>query len=304
MAITVLIAGVTASGKSALATKLADKVNGHIINADSMQVYSELRILTARPLIDVRAAAVHSLYGFWPVNSPYSVALWLEHVANAVKAAHKAGQVAIIVGGSGLYFSVLTGGLANIPAVSDDIKNYLIKLQQTDGIKSLYEMLCKIDDVTAARLKPNDQQRIIRALSVFIASGKTLSYWLAQEVDKKNDLGETIKLILTVDKDVLRTRINQRVNNMLESGVLTEVDNIIKMQLDPNLPALKAIGLKSFTSYINKEQDIDTTLRQVQALTWQYGRRQMTWLRSRMADWPSYNTELGFDEIIKNINIC
>ncbi|MDB2536773.1 tRNA (adenosine(37)-N6)-dimethylallyltransferase MiaA, partial [Alphaproteobacteria bacterium] len=249
----ILIAGATASGKSALAVALAEQLNGRIINADSMQVYDTLDVLTARPpRADLRRAP-HVLYGHVPVAAPYSVGQWQAAALAEIEAAQGAGQRPIIVGGTGLYFKSLTQGLADIPDIPEAMRAGLRARLEKDGLAALYGELQRVDSVLAERLPPTDTQRILRGLEVFEATGQKLSDWQAQPQDAP--LSDYLGLLLMPEREWLYARCNRRFEAVLDAGALSEVERVWALNLPPDTTALKALGVAELTALLQGEID-------------------------------------------------
>jgi tRNA dimethylallyltransferase len=285
----ILIAGATASGKSALALALAEQFNGRIINSDSMQVYDTLDVLTARPpRADLRRAP-HALYGHVPVAAPYSVGQWQAAALAEIEAALAAGQRPIIVGGTGLYFKSLTEGLVDIPDIPDNIRNALCARLEDAGLPALYAELERVDAPLAARLPPTDRQRILRGLEVFEATAQPLSVWQAQP--QTAPLSDYCGLLLMPDRDWLYARCNQRFEEMLAAGALAEVERVWALNLPPNTTALRALGVAELMALLQGEIDRDTAIAQAQQATRRYAKRQMTWFRNQMDGWQSFSEQ-------------
>ncbi|HEY4406026.1 MAG TPA: tRNA (adenosine(37)-N6)-dimethylallyltransferase MiaA, partial [Xanthobacteraceae bacterium] len=238
-----LIAGPTASGKSALALALAQKLGGIIVNADSMQVYRDLRVITARPTPDQEALAPHLLYGHVDAAVRYSVGAWCVDAAAALAAASRDARPAIVVGGTGLYFETLTKGLAAVPPISVDIRAAVRARLQAAGTLALHAELARADPVMAQRLMPGDRSRIARALEVVLATGRSLSDWHRDGMPPAVDAARTIKVFLDPERDELKRRIESRFAAMLAAGALDEVRALAARALDPALPAMKAHGV-------------------------------------------------------------
>lgn len=282
----VLITGPTASGKSALALDLAERIGGTVINADSMQVYRELRILTARPTPEDEARAPHLLYGHVPLAEGYSVGRWLADAAEALTSVRREGRMPIFVGGTGLYFHALTRGLSSMPDISQAVRDRVRARMAECGPAALHEELRLRDPDTAARLAPSDPQRIARALEVIEDTGRSLSEW--QEEPAEEPLvraGEARYFVLLPDRDRLRARIAARFERMLALGVLDEVREVMRLGLDPALPGYRAHGLRPLIAHLRGEITLAEAAERTTAETRQYAKRQFTWLRQRMADW-------------------
>jgi tRNA dimethylallyltransferase len=278
-----LIAGPTASGKSALAVARASTLNGVIINADSMQVYRELRILSARPSVAEEVKAPHELYGHVSGATAYSTAQWLADAKAAMTSAWEQGQLPIIVGGTGLYFSSLINGLAELPPIPDDVR---AKWRNFDG--NAHAALAQQDPEGAARLNPNDRQRVIRALEVCDATGKSLRSW-QQEAEKSAFLTSVRveKLFLDVPRDILYARAEHRFDQMMQQGALQEVASIAHLSSD--LPMMRAIGVPELCAHLRGEHSLEQAVTDAKTATRHYIKRQLTWRRGQMKDWkPSH----------------
>ena len=238
-----LIAGPTASGKSALALRLAEAVGAIVINADSMQVYRDLRILTARPRPDEEARAPHLLYGHVDAAEPYSVGRWCRDLRAALDQAGRQGRPAIVVGGTGLYFQALTRGLAAVPPIPADIRTAVRGRLAREGALALHAELADHDPEGAGRLMPADRARITRALEVVLATGRTLADWHRDAMPPVIDAGAAAKVFLAPERGELNRRINARFDAMLAAGALGEVERLAARGLDPALPAMKAHGV-------------------------------------------------------------
>ena len=275
----VLIAGPTASGKSALAIAMARGENGLVINADSMQVYSELRLLTARPSADEEAQAPHRLYGHVSGASAYSVAKWQREAMAEIEAAHEAGKLPIMVGGTGLYFMSLLKGLSKVPEISPEIREHW-----RNFAGDLHAELAVRDAVSAAKLHPSDRQRLIRALEVVDSTGRSLSHW--QKVAEKDaplrDYAVQ-KLFKSVQRDELYARADRRFDQMMEQGALNEVRNL--PVLEAAAPLMKAIGVPELQAHLRGEISLELARQKAKTATRQYIKRQLTWWRGQMADW-------------------
>ena len=280
----VLIAGPTASGKSALALKLARERGGVIVNTDALQVYDGLRLITARPGPEDLAAAPHRLYGTVAPEQRFSTGDWARAVQLVLA---EAGDTPLIfAGGTGLYFDALTNGFAEVPQVSDAaVAQATAEVEGLDGT-ARGKLIAARDPVIAARLKAPDPQRVIRALAVLTATGRSLaSFQDAPQVGLLSGY-EIERMVLMPEREVLRTRIAQRFTLMLEQGAEAEVAAFLARGLDPSLPATKAIGLREIGDYQRGVIDRETMIEQAVTATRQYAKRQRTWFRNRMGDWP------------------
>lgn len=286
----VLIAGATATGKSALALRIARERNGVIINTDSMQVYDVLRILSARPDKQARESVRHLLYGHVSPARAYSVADWLADVKTALRKVTEAGQIPVFVGGTGLYFNALVEGLSQIPQPDPSIRKRWREVAKTEP-DSLHAALKKRDPSGASNLHPSDTQRIARALEVFDSTGVPLSHW-TQNTPKAGllDGWMTERIVMQLPREELHRRINTRFDLMLKEGALDEVARLAEMDLAPNLPAMKAIGVPQLLAYLRGEQSLEDAGEKAKAASRQYAKRQMTWFRSQFGtEWKIRN---------------
>lgn len=280
----VLIAGPTAGGKSAMALERAHRSGGIIINADSMQVYSGLRLLTARPSAKDRASAPHELYGHVRPDTPYSTGVWLREVARLAETGVFETQPAIFVGGTGLYFRALLGGLAPMPSVPDVVRAHWRERLREEGATALHGILAHNDPETAARLHATDGQRIARALEVLEATGKPITHWQRHKTPSLVDPETATKIIVEPDRQHLAARIDARLRAMVSQGVLDEVEALRALDLDPMLPAMKAIGVGAFSSHLDGEITLEDAMAMTATQTRQYAKRQSTWFRNQVED--------------------
>ncbi|MBI4724807.1 MAG: tRNA (adenosine(37)-N6)-dimethylallyltransferase MiaA [Rhodomicrobium sp.] len=287
----VLIAGPTASGKSALALELAKEFGGVIINADSMQVYAGLRVITNRPSPEEEATVPHRLYGFRPVQEPYSAALWLADVRASLAEAERQGWLPIIVGGTGLYFKALTEGLSDIPDIPAEIRTHYRLAAQTGPTEALYSELLRRDPLTAARLRPSDPQRIVRALEVLEATGRPLAEWQGEKQPPLLPLSETYPLAVTLNRDELYHRCEARFDAMIAHGAIGEARAIAALGLDPALPAMRAVGLPPLLAYLRGEISLNEASTEAKTNTRNYAKRQLTWIRSNFNSWNELNAQ-------------
>ena len=282
----ILIAGPTASGKSALALALAEKLGGAIVNADSMQVYRDLRVITARPAPEEEARVPHKLYGQVDAAVNYSTGQWLRDVTVVLDELKSEGRVAILVGGTGLYFKALTSGLAAVPPTPPEIRAQVRGRLQSEGVGALYAELIERDAATAHRLMPNDRSRICRALEVMLATGRSLSDWHRVGMPALVDPARAAKIFLTCERKQLVVRIETRFAAMLAAGALDEVRALAARKLDPLLPAMKAHGVPWLIRHLNGEITLDEVAAGSIMDTRRYAKRQVTWFRNQMKDWP------------------
>jgi tRNA dimethylallyltransferase len=283
----VLIAGPTASGKSGLALALARRFGGVVMNADSMQVYDALAILTARPSAADTAAAPHWLYGHVPAREAYSVGRFVTEAMAAIAAAQTDGLIPILVGGTGLYFKALTQGLADIPAVPDEVRAYWRARAEAIGVAALYAELALRDPDMAARLRPTDPQRVTRALEVIDATGRSLSTFQAAHGPAALPLDDTIPIGLMPERDRLHAAIDGRFEAMVEAGALDEVARVRALGLSTSLPAMRAIGVSSLSRVLDGTLSRADAIKEAQTETRRYAKRQMTFLRTQLSAWPT-----------------
>lgn len=274
-----LIAGPTASGKSALAMTLATKLNGVVVNADSMQVYRDLRVITARPTVEEEAQCSHVMFGHVDAAVNYSVARWLDDVRQTVVELEADGRLPIIVGGTGLYFRALLEGLSDIPAVPDALRAELRGWAEGRLPAEIHDRLAAIDPATAATLKPGDSQRNLRALEVFMATSKSMIDLRAARSGQVFGAAECRAFFLAPDRDVLRQRIDARFDLMLAGGALDEVRALMERGLDPALPAMRAHGVPALMRHLRGEISLAEAAAIGKADTRHYAKRQHTWFR-------------------------
>ena len=283
----ILIAGPTASGKSALSLNLADRFDGEVINADSMQVYDCLQVLTARPSIAEMGDVPHHLYGFFPPEDAYSVAHWCADIMPVLQDVLDRGKSAIVVGGTGLYFKALVEGLSAVPEIEPEIRRVIREQVGQGNIDALYKALQAEDPTMAAVLNRADQQRVSRALEVVRSTGRSLLAW--QEEDKLAPISQLdpmvpiSKIVLLPEREWLYARCDLRFRLMLEQGVLDEVAHVAG--LDPSLPAMRALGVSHLFAHIRGDSTLEEAIVLSQTATRQYAKRQMTWLRNQFSDW-------------------
>nr|WP_244427127.1 tRNA (adenosine(37)-N6)-dimethylallyltransferase MiaA [Methyloferula stellata] len=278
----VLIAGPTASGKSALALDLALRHNGALINTDSMQVYRDLHVLSARPTQDEESQVPHFLFGHVDGAVNYSVGHWLEDVARVLPAIRQTGRLPIFVGGTGLYFKALTQGLSDIPRVPQAVR---LKIRaEAEGVAPalLHERLMACDPVMAARLRPSDPQRLLRALEVFAATGQSLASFQHRKSAPFLDIGRCEALFLAPDRGLLRKRIAMRFELMLKLGALEEVERLVARSLDPALPVMRAHGVPHLLRYLRGDIDLATAATFGIMDTQHYAKRQFTFARHQL----------------------
>ncbi len=283
---TILIAGPTTSGKSALALRIAENLGGVVVNADSMQVYRDLRLITARPPPDEEARVPHRLYGHVDAAENYSAGRWCRDVAAVLAECRQRGQTPILVGGTGLYFKALTSGLAAVPQIPPDVRAEVRGRLLSEGAAALHAELMRRDPATAQRLMVNDRARISRALEVIEATGRSLTDWHREGLPPLIDPVRAAKVFLTVERAELVRRIGTRFAVMLEAGALEEVRALSARNLDPALPAMKAHGVPWLIRHLRGEISLDEAAAGAVMDTRRYAKRQLTWFRNQMKDWP------------------
>jgi tRNA dimethylallyltransferase len=280
----ILIAGPTASGKSALALALAEKLGGTIINADSMQVYRDLRIITARPTVEEEARVPHRLYGHIDAAENYSVGAWRREAAAELAMAEGQSRAAIVVGGTGLYFKALTRGLAAVPPIPKHIRDKVRTRLKGEGAAALHDELARLDPSAAARLNRGDRARISRALEVMLATGRSIFAWHAEAGPTSTDYLPAVRIFLDVGRDELARRIDARFNAMIRAGAIEEVRTLMARNLDPSLPAMKAHGVPWLMRWMPREITLLEAYEGAKRDTRQYTKRQVTWFRNQLPD--------------------
>ena len=280
----ILIYGPTSSGKSEFAIKLARKVKGEIINADSMQIYKDLRILTARPLKEDLKKIKHHLYGFQDSKKDFSVGDWLKIAIKKIEEIRKRKKIPILVGGTGLYFKALTDGLVEIKSIPKRFRNKIRLLQKNIGQEKFYKKLLEIDPITIDYIRSNDVQRSIRAYEVKQFTKKSIIHWYkgTKPNFKKKDF---IKLYIDYPRSDLIDKINQRVVKMMNMGVVLEVKRFLKLRISKNKSISKAIGIDEIKDFITKKELQDEVIEKISIKTRQYAKRQVTWARGHMKSW-------------------
>lgn len=280
----VLIAGPTASGKSALALKLARDYGGAVINADAMQVYRELRVLSARPDLAEEAEAPHYLYGFVSAFEPFSVGRWLDAARAALDEVRAKGLVPIVCGGTGLYFAALLNGLSPIPEIHASIRVEARQKLSELGNERFHAALAARDPVMGERLNPGDSQRLVRAWEVIEATGQSLGEWQMLKGEPVLT-GDLLRYVLKPNRDWLIERIGRRFHVMMEQGALDEVRALRAGGLNADLPSARALGVPSLMAHLDGKLSLEQAIEQAITQTRQYAKRQMTWFRHQMPDW-------------------
>ena len=295
----ILISGPTASGKSELAIKFAKKINGEIINADSMQVYKELKILTARPIKENNNKIKHHLYGFQSVKNEFSTGQWLKLVKKKIKEIRNKNKIPILVGGTGLYFKTLTDGLVKIPKIPNKIRNKIRNMQTKIGQKKFYLRLLKKDKLLKNKIDPTDIQRSLRAYEVIYFTKKSIFEWYKKTKSQyKKD--EFLKIYIDYPKEELVNKISKRVDQMIKDGAVEEVKNFEKLNLKNDNNLNKVIGIREIKDFIDKKTSFKEMKLNIVIKTRQYAKRQRTWSRGQMSDWQKFDPK-GLLKFIKKL---
>ena len=296
----ILISGPTASGKSNFAIKIAKKVNGEIINADSMQVYKHLRILTARPNKKEQKNIKHHLFGIVELDKSFSTGQWLKAAIKNIKKIQRKKKIPILVGGTGLYFQSLTNGLVKIPKIPINFRNKIRLIQKINGQEKFYKKLIKLDPIVRDKFNPNDVQRSIRAFEIKSFTKVSMYTWLNKTKSEFNE-NEFLKLYIDFKRDDLIKRISSRTNRMIKDGALKEVKKFIKFKIKKERSVNRVIGIDELTQYLNKKINLEKTQDLISIKTRQYAKRQATWARSRMISWKKISA-VKVDDYIKSLN--
>ena len=295
----ILLAGPTGSGKSKLAISLSKKLNGEIVNADSMQVYKEFKILTSRPNLQDKKKIKHHLYGIISVRKKFSTGNWLKLTTNLITKILKKKKIPVIVGGTGLYFKALLDGLVKIPNIPLEFRNKIRKYNKKIGQEKFYNKLLKLDPKIKSFISLNDTQRSLRAYEVKKYTKKSLYQWI--EGTKPNfDENLFLKIFLNSPRDQLITKINLRVERMFEEGANKEVEKFLKLNVKKDMSANKVIGVKEISSFLKKDLTLDNTKELIKIRTRQYAKRQFTWARGKMTSWEMVNPK-NYKEILKKV---
>lgn len=280
----VLIAGPTASGKSAFALKKAEETGGVIVNTDSMQVYDVLRVLTARPDDEDLARAPHRLYGHVGPGEPYSTGRWLDDVQKVLDDPAIAGRPLIFTGGTGLYFRALTRGLSPMPEIPELVRTRWRNRLGEEGPEALHAILAAGDPDAAKAIRPSDGQRIVRALEVLEASGRPLTAWQAEAGRPLVDEARAERHVILPDRETLHRNIARRLDRMVEEGAMDEVAKLLRLGLDQAMPAMKAIGVREFAAVFGGALSSEEAKKRAVTATRQYAKRQMTWFRNQLGE--------------------
>ena len=284
----ILISGPTASGKSELAIKFAKKINGEIINADSMQVYKELKILTARPIKENTNKIKHHLYGFQSVKNKFSTGQWLKLVKKKIKEIRNKNKIPILVGGTGLYFKALTDGLVKIPKIPNAIRNKIRSKQKQMGQKKFYLKLLKLDKFVKNKIVSTDIQRSLRAYEVIYFTKKSIFEWY-KKTKSQYKIDEFLKIYIDYPKEILVNKISKRVDQMIKDGAVEEVQNFEKLNLKSDNNLYKVIGIREIKDFIDKKTSLKEMKLNIVIKTRQYANRQRTWSRGQMNDWQKFD---------------
>ena len=284
----ILISGPTASGKSNFAVKIAKKINGEIINADSMQVYKQLKILTARPNKEEKKNIKHHMYGVIDLDKKFSTGQWLKTAIKKIKEIKKRKKIPILVGGTGLYFQSLINGLVKIPKIPVKFRNKIRLIKKKEGQKKFYKKLLKIDPMAKDKFDQNDTQRTIRAFEVKSFTKISMYEWLNKTKSEFKD-GEFLKLYIDFKREDLIKRISLRTIKMIEDGAINEVKKFIKSKIKKDLSVNRVIGIDELTQCLDKKINLDQAQELISIKTRQYAKRQATWARTRMTSWEKIN---------------
>ena len=295
----ILISGPTSSGKSNFAIKLAKKIRGEIINADSMQVYKELKILTARPNKKEYQRIKHHLYGFQSVKKNFSAGKWLKLVSEKITLVKKRKKIPILVGGTGLYFKALTEGLVKIPNIPFKFRNTVRNFQKEIGQKQFFKKLIKIDPKIIKKINPTDIQRSIRAYEVKLYTKKSLFDWFKNTKPKYVD-ENFIKIYIDFPRQDLLDKISKRTDQMIKNGAIKEVKKFLKIKLRIDNSSNKVIGINEIKDFLNKKSNLYEVKEKITIKTRQYAKRQSTWARGQMMNWQKVNPK-DLKKILKKI---
>ena len=278
----IVITGLTASGKSRAALMLAESLNGTIINADSMQVYQALPILTAQPTAADRDRVPHRLYGTISPEQISSAGTWSQQAAREIEAARSSNCVPILVGGTGLYLKALFQGIVDAPPISAEVRNLVRAKLEKEGIDSIYAELSLADPAMAQKLRPQDAQRLVRALEVFTETGRSLLEWQQSATKAALPLDKVLLISFEPDREILLPAIAARLKQMVERGAIEEVRDLMQLNLPLDRPILRAVGVREFSAYIQGAYTQEEALVQANIASRQYAKRQKTWLRTQM----------------------
>ena len=295
----ILIYGPTASGKSKFAIRLAKKINGEIVNADSMQIYKEFKLISARPYKSEYKKIKHHLYGFLSVKKKFSTGDWLKLVKQKIYDIKKRKKTPILTGGTGLYFKALTDGLVKIPTIPIRFRQKVRILHSKLGSKKFFSKLNKLDPIAKKHIKTSDTQRAIRAYEIKLFTKKSMYDWFK---NTKSDFeeGEFYKILIDYPRDKLIKRINSRTENIVKNGGILEVKKFLRLKISKTKTAHKAIGIKEIKDYLNKSIQIHELIEKISIKTRQYAKRQTTWARGNMMDWNKIKSD-DLNKFLKKI---
>ena len=290
---TIVVVGPTASGKTNFSIKLAEKLGGEIINADSMQVYDGFNILKAAPTKEDMRGISHHLFGIVDLSKKFSVADWLKLVEEKISDIHNRNKTPILVGGSGMYINASLKGISNIPKINKKIRDKVDILLKEKGLTHLYDQLRLFEDRQKFKIEKNDRQRLIRAFEVFLQTGKTISWWQNKQM-KNPIIKKPFKILLSPSKEILYPNINLRLEKMINIGLIEEIKKYHSKNLSLELPSMKAIGINYFFEYLDSMRSIDEAIKLTQQESRKYAKRQMTWFRN------SFSSDITYSNLFKN----
>lgn len=300
----IVIGGPTASGKSTTALDVAREFDGVVINADSMQIYDGLHIVTARPSVEDEQAAPHRLYGVMDPSETCSAGMWARLCVAEIERTWAEGRLPVVTGGTGLYIKTLVEGISQLPDIPDDIRNHIRKRADVEGTAVLFEELCAKDPEMGARLKPADTQRICRALEVWETTGKSLAV-LQREIKPEPAIDASFATYVIIpEREILYQRCDSRFDKMIEMGVLDEIREFETRKLDPKVPAMKALGVPELLSVVRGEDSLESAKIKAQQATRRFAKRQCTWFRNQVAHAEIFNAQYSEslrDQIYKKI---
>lgn len=277
----ILIAGPTCSGKSSLAREIGIKFNGQIINADSMQTYADLNILTSRPSNMDLLSVPHKLYGYLDGSNRGNLASWHKKAVLEILNTSRKKALPIVVGGTGLYLNSLVHGISMVPEIRNEIKQYVKDFEIKNGLVSVYDNLKKIDSVSLEKINPNDRQRILRSYEVFLSTGKPLSFWQSKEKDRLLSHYKIYNILFMPNRVELYKSCDSRFDNMIKCGVIEEVIALNEKKLDISLPIMNAIGVKELTGYLEQNTHLEEAITKAKQSTRNYAKRQITWFKNQ-----------------------
>jgi len=299
----VLIAGPTASGKSALAIEIARRTGGTVVNADSMQVYADLRILSARPSAAEEAMVPHRLYGHVDGAVNYSAMRYTADVAALLVELRENGSLPILVGGTGLYFKAVTEGFSAMPSVAEEVRAAFRVHAEGRETAALHEELAACDPVMAERLRRSDRMRIMRALEVFRATGRSLASFQGEREPGPLGSEPMLRLFVHPERDAVKERIDRRFEAMMGEGALDEVARLKRRGLDPLLPIMRAHGVPGLIAHLDGEVTLEEAIRRGQADTRAYAKRQVTWFRHQMEGWEAVAPEAALETAVRRLEL-